>query len=310
MTVVICLNYGDKIYVASDSLMTSREPNGRLRHQGYRLKLYPIPYCNVVVAFSGSGAIATSVIANILNYTFEKRPTETALFEQLSSLITDAVKQIPPDKVQDFDILFAGLVPHSKAYDQEVYPGAGIPPKTACGVFSWRNKQENHLMTVVGKAKHVPSGFGVKFISSNPQSLMDVFVIGSGAKDVIPSTRYYHRYYEWRHQSNQFIMMMIGTELSGFFSEVPGDFQSEIPADNPGVGGEYQVALITEKGIESHISTANEPIRPVTIEFKHDAFIEHDAYIVTDLSTGKSDVIQSILDQRDIHEIYEMGYLL
>lgn len=304
MTLVICLNYGDKIYVATDSLMTSRQPNGRLLHHGYRLKLYPVRHCNGVVAFSGGKLIASRVLENVGKYAFEKHPTETALFEELPSLITDSVKQTPPGQVQDFDILFAGLTPNSKAYDQEKYPGIGVPPKTACGVFSWRNEQANQLTTQVGNAIHVPSQAGAKFVASNPQTLMDIFVMGSGREAVIPSARYYHRYYEWRYQSNQFMMMMMGTELSGFFSEILGGFLSELPHDNPGVGGEYQVAVITEKGIEFCISTANEPIKPVTIEFKDDA------YIVTDLSTGKNEIIQTIWDPRERFEFQEMGYFL
>ena len=305
MTLVICLNYGDKIYVATDSLMTSRKPNGRLLHQGYRMKLYRVQHCNAVVAFSGSMAIASRVLKCVGKYAFEKRPTETALFEELPSLITYSVKQTPSDKVQDFDILFAGLTPNSRAYDQEKYPGVGVPPKTACGVFSWRSERgENRLLTKVGKAIHVPSRSGAKFVSSDPQALMDVFVTGSGAREVIPSAQHYHYYYELRHRPKHLMMITMGEVLSGFFSEIPDGFLSELPAENPGVGGEYQVALITEEGVEIGISTASGPIRPVAIEYKHDACV------VMDLATGKSDIIQTIWDPRYPYEIYEMGYLL
>ncbi len=292
----MCLNYGNKIYVVSDSLMTSPRANGLLHPEGYRLKLYTVPHCHAVVAFSGSMVSAKVVLQRVFQYAAQYRPTEKALFVQLPSLISNAIGRLPEENQCNVDILFAGLTPDSKAYEQEVFPGAGIPPQTFCVIWSWRKDANPRISSKVGHAKHVRSGGESKFVAPNPRSLMDILITGSGKDEIVPTPRHYHYYYEMRHQPNDIAIMMMGTSLSGFFSE--------IPIERSGVGGEYQVALITEKSIEFRISMADEPVRPVTVEFKHGAFV------VTDIATGNSEIIQSIWDQRYEYEIREMGYLL
>lgn len=296
MTLVLCLNYGDKIYVATDSLMTSRRPDGSLHPEGYRLKLYPVPHCNAVMAFSGSMTAARAALERISRYAAQRRPTERALFQQLPSLISNAVSDLPHEQQKDIDILFAALQPKTKAYEREVYPGAGIPPRTYCAIWSWRKNRIPHISSKEGHAKHVLSGNGTKFVAEDPRALMDILVTGSGGKEIVPTPRHYHYYYKRRHQPNDFMMRLMGTALSGFFTE--------IPIERSGVGGEYQVALITEHGVDLRISLSDEPVRPVKVEFKHDAFV------VTDLETGDDKYIQSIWDRRLVHEIREMGHLL
>lgn len=275
--------------------MTSRRSDGSLHPVGYRLKLYPVPRCNAVMAFSGSMIAARAALERISRYSIQRRPTERALYQQLPSLISKAVSALSVEH-QNVDIVFAALQPGTKAYQQEVFPGAGIPPKTFCVIWSWQENERPQLSSEVGRAKHVPSAGGAKYVAEDPRALMDILVTGSGAKEIVPTSRHYHYYYGMRDQPNDFMMMLMGTALSGFFTE--------IPIERSGVGGEYQVALINEQGVDLRISLSDEPVRPVKVEFKHDAFV------VTDLETGDNKYIQSIWDRRLVHEIREMGHQL
>lgn len=302
MTLVLCLNYGDKIYVATDSQVTIPEPSGRLYPIGYKLKLYAVPNLNAVVAFAGTMVTARHILEQIAHYAVNEEPTEEGLFEALPSIIHRTINSLEADLQCDIDLVFAGIAPHSRAYEQEKGPGIGIPPRTFCGKFSWRKDGDEHLQVQVGRAIHVRSRPGSKVVATDPRMLMDIFVAGYGAGEpddtskIAPTPQHYHYYYELRHNPPEFVMQIMGETLDRFFRE--------LPVEVSGIGGEYQIALVTEQGIDWRLSIADGPFKRVRVEFKHDA------YVVTDLDTKQSDFIQTIWDTRLPYEVKELVYLL
>ncbi len=291
MTVVVCLNFGDRIYLGSDTLVTQMEKE-RLKPKGYCFKLYELGEYNAVIGFAGSVYSAKSTIAKLADYVSSATDIdEVNLFEKIPGLLADECKNWNTDSIFDLDIMYAGLIPNSKAYEYEKYPGLGIPPKSICGYFSISGSPRK-VTSETGKAIHVPSNPRFKMISSDPRFLMDGFVIGSGARRIKHPEHFYElKYGEIKHTTKTFVYL-----LQTFFMELAIEIS--------GVGGAYQVAVITEQGIEMNIIDPRDNPQDNRIELKQDAIW------ITNDQTGKKEVVKSIWDDRYPFEFDEYECIL
>lgn len=294
MTVVMCLDYGYKIYVATDSLITFRGSDGLLRKVGYRLKLYTVPNCNAIVAFSGHLITARNVLKHIGKYAQKHQPTEKTLFNQLYSLISEAIKELSEDQRGEISILFAGLTPGSKDYERKFLPEFGVPNKTFCIIWSWR-KDTNKLSATLGN-EQLNHSAQKGFVPKSPGYPMDILVAGSGSNLIAPN-ELYQNFFDWINTPHHFVLSTMGTYLSGFFSA--------LPIENSGIGGDYQVALISEDGVDVQLSpNENHIFNSISVEYKNGVYVIQD-------NAGSNDYIQTLFDTRIHHEITEeIGYLI
>ena len=280
MTVAICLNFGDRIYFASDSLVTTRLDNGKLRFKDYCLKTYALRGINAAMAFAGSAESAKDALAKISRYTESHiKLAEEELFNEVPQILNEACKNWKPDSKYDLEIVFAGLTPRSKAYENEKYPGLGVPPKTVCGVFSVTGNPRS-VEVKKGTAIHVPSNPEIKMEPSNPLVLMDAFVIGSGSREIkSPQV-----YYSYKYDPPEFIVQVLPREIQSYFEK--------IPVEDVGIGGAYEVVLITEDGIKLWFVDPRERIRGVTVKSVSGAVF------VIDNETGQREILKTIWDDR------------
>lgn len=291
MTVVMSLNFGDRIYLASDSLVTVPD-NGKRRPIGFCLKLYEVRNCNSVVGFAGSIQSARDAIAIIDGYASSQVSLgEERLFEKIPELLESSCTNWNPGSRYDLDIMYAGLTPHSRAYENEKYPGLGVPPKTVCGYFSVSGNPRT-VKVRKGSAIHVPSNPDIKMTPTNPYMLMDAFVIGSGERKIESP----QSFFSLKYQPPEFVVSVLPLELQTFFED--------IPIENTGIGGHYQVAIISEEGIRISVIAHSQYPDGVTVNFKHGAFF------VTDRETGTREIIKTIWDDRLPFEFDEYQCLL
>jgi len=286
VTVVICLNFGDKVYLASDSLKTRLE-NGRLRPTGYCFKLYELENYNAVIGFAGSVHSAKDAITKIHDYASSNKLDEEALFLKIPEILTDTCKKWNIDSKYDLDIMYAGIIPNSRAYEKEKYPGLGIPPKSICGYFSVEGNPRK-VTYKRGKTILVPSNNNIITISLDPQQpLMDSFVIGSGAEK-IPFPQQFH---DMKYQDERLAVNMFPILLRTFFDG--------LPIEVTGIGGAYQIAIVTEREIKMSIVDPRTHSQQVRIEDKQEAIW------ITNTETGEKEIIQSIWDERLPYEFDE-----
>ena len=281
MTIVLCLNSGDHIYLAADSQISRQDPTtGTIKPAGYRFKLYPLSrYCNAVVGFSGLVRNAKEVIARIVRFAHDEKEakTEEYLFNSLPTLLATSAGSLRLGTEDDLRLIFVGLTPHSRAYEQEKYPGLGVPPKTFCAEYSF-DRESGKVNVTAGKAIHVPSSPKIKMISPDPMLLMDCFAIGIGAQALRSLVG---EYYRFKYYPSWFAMELIPRGLASFFSE------SQIP----GIGGAYQVATVSETGVRIQLFDPREYEDGVTlIDWKEGAAI------LSNSKTGEVVVVQPMWD--------------
>ena len=184
MTIVLCLNFGDHIYLAADSQVSSRsKATGRIKAEGHRLKLYGIPGgCNAAIGFSGCVQHAREAVGRIGEFAKSQGEalTEEAMFNTLPRILEQSARSWVRHEDR-LKLIFAALTPNSKAYEHEKYPGLGIPPRTFCGQF-WIDRESGRAQVLKGSAIHVPSNPEIKMVSPDPRTLVDAFAIGIGAE--------------------------------------------------------------------------------------------------------------------------------
>jgi len=279
MTVVICLNFGDKIYLASDSLITRIE-NEKLKPVGYCFKLYEIQNYNVVLGFAGSVYSARDALEKIHDYASSNNLNEETLFEKIPEVLVDTCKQWDTDTKYDLDIMYAGIVPNSQAYAHEKYPGLGVPPKSICGYFSVEGNPRK-VTYKRGNAILVPSNPKFMMVSADPrQPLMDSFVIGSGARRI----PFPQQFQDMMYRDEELAKNMFSLLLQTFFDE--------LPIEVTGIGGAYQIITIKEQGIEMGIVDPRNHPHGIKVEDKYDAIW------ITNTQTGEKEIIKSIWDER------------
>ncbi|MCB8986908.1 MAG: hypothetical protein H6661_04070 [Ardenticatenaceae bacterium] len=283
MTVVVCLNFGDKAYLVSDSLVTTRSSTGNLTVVGYCLKIYTLKNRNVLFGFSGSLASARAALSEIGRFASSSTLQEDELCDHLPQILEKVQRNWDKDADYDLEIVYVGIVPGSKAYEREKFPGLGIPPKSVCGVVSAR-RGSGEVKVTQGKAIHVPST--VKVESPDRRIMMDAFVIGSGSQQ-IEKPEYF---WGMRYQTFEFVSQVLPLELQSFFEETP--------IEESGVGGAYIVGLLSEGGVSFEVNDPRDP--------PHGRIYQRNgAIFVSDKKTQKSEIIKTLWDQRLPYEIEE-----
>ncbi|MEW5987496.1 MAG: hypothetical protein AB1791_12755 [Chloroflexota bacterium] len=278
MTILICLNFGDKIHLVSDSMLSYRGPDGRLVPTGsFCGKLYPLGSHNALIGFAGSRSSAADAIRRIDQFArLHQSINEEQLFDEIPALLVERSRYWKVGT--SLSIVYAGLIPDSQAYDREKFPGVGIPPKTACGVVSLAGR-EGPPRVERGRAIQVPSNPGIRFSTSDYRLLMDGFIVGSG-KITLADESYLHLKYA---PADTVELMLVAVFQEHFL---------RLPVERTGVGGAFQVALLTNSEKRVRIMDFRDrPTQPIIQQ-------TDGAIHIIDTTTGSQEIIQDLWDDR------------